>query len=373
MSTDDAVFEFNECPIRVRVVAGAPWFRGRDVATALGYARPQNALLDHVNVCDKLVYAHNYDDTNSKVDGPETGPSDYTCGGNENDGRGRYNAPVYINISGVNALVLGSKLAAARAFKHWVTSDVLPAIQRTGKYHQSTDDRGREDHSDAVDPASATNPIDLRAENEKLRVQLAVERATAELRAEVATLRAKPTGVNDPIAIARAVDAFELVSTSASFGAIDKIFFHDRLKNSLAGASTCALLAVDTTPGAAPKTTDRLLVPLSDSVLKVTGRAFARPDYVPLGKLVAAGYRARHGDVAPPKVERFIDGGTRMVNAYGGDDVAWVEDVVRGYYAAPRAIGPSSSRKRGATTTGPPAKRASTTSQVAITCYTRAT
>jgi prophage antirepressor-like protein len=77
MSTDDVVFEFNECPIRVRVVAGEPWFRGRDVATALGYARPQNALLDHVNVCDKLVYAHNYDDTNSKVDGPETGPSDY--------------------------------------------------------------------------------------------------------------------------------------------------------------------------------------------------------------------------------------------------------------------------------------------------------
>jgi prophage antirepressor-like protein len=36
MTTDDVIFEFNEWPIRVRVVAGAPWFRGNDVAAALG-------------------------------------------------------------------------------------------------------------------------------------------------------------------------------------------------------------------------------------------------------------------------------------------------------------------------------------------------
>jgi prophage antirepressor-like protein len=339
MSTDDAVFEFNECPIRVRVVAGEPWFRGNDVAAALGYKRADVAIYKNVDARDKRALSalsvaniemrsaysnprkgeglekDNIDVANIEMRSAYSNPRKGV--GLEKDNidvafARNTAATIYINLSGVNALVFGSKLAAARAFKHWVTSDVLPAIQRTGEYRQSTDDRGREDHSDAVDPASATNPIDLRAENEKLRVQLAVERATAELRAEVATLRAKPTGVNDPIAIARAVDAFELVSTSASFSAIDKIFFHDRLKNSLAGASTCALLAVDTTPGAAPKTTDRLLVPLSDSVLKVTGRAFARPDYVPLGKLVAAGYRARHGDVAPPKVERFIAHGERV-------------------------------------------------------------
>jgi prophage antirepressor-like protein len=241
-----------------------------DVAAALGYKRADVAIYKNVDARDKRTLSalsvaniemrSAYSNPRKGV-GLEKDNIDVAFARNTA-------ATIYINLSGVNALVFGSKLAAARAFKHWVTSDVLPAIQRTGEYRQSTDDRGREDHSDAVDPASATNPIDLRAENEKLRVQLAVERATAELRAEVATLRAKPTGVNDPVEVARVyadvTKTYAMVATSDCFSAIDKIFFHDRLKNSLAGASTCALLAVDTTPGAAPKTTDRLLVPLSE-------------------------------------------------------------------------------------------------------------
>jgi prophage antirepressor-like protein len=49
MTTDEAVFEFNEYPIRVRVVKGEPWFRENDVAAALGYAAPKAAIRDNVD------------------------------------------------------------------------------------------------------------------------------------------------------------------------------------------------------------------------------------------------------------------------------------------------------------------------------------
>ena len=53
------------------------------------------------------------------------------------DSLGRGKPPIYINESGVYALVFGSKLPTARAFKRWVTHEVLPAIRKTGSYHAS--------------------------------------------------------------------------------------------------------------------------------------------------------------------------------------------------------------------------------------------
>lgn len=89
---------------------GETFFVGKDVAVALGYAKPQNALATHVDDEDK---------TTTLIQG--TG-SNYKTN------------VVVINESGLYALVLSSKLPQAKAFKRWVTSEVLPAIRRKGRY-----------------------------------------------------------------------------------------------------------------------------------------------------------------------------------------------------------------------------------------------
>ena len=87
---------------------GETFFVGKDVAKALGYAKPHNALATHVDKEDK-----------------STAPIQGTA----------YETRVtIINESGLYALVLSSKLEQARVFKRWVTSEVLPAIRRTGRY-----------------------------------------------------------------------------------------------------------------------------------------------------------------------------------------------------------------------------------------------
>ncbi len=95
--------------VRTVVVDGEPWFVGKDVAEALGYSNSRKALLDHVDNEDKGV-------TNCD-----------TLGGNQN--------LTIINESGVYALIFGSKLPNAKKFKHWVTSEVLPSIRKTGSYN----------------------------------------------------------------------------------------------------------------------------------------------------------------------------------------------------------------------------------------------
>ena len=87
---------------------GEPWLAGKDVAAALGYSNPRKAIADHVDEEDKGV-------TNC-----------YTLGGNQN--------MTIINESGLYSLILSSKLPTAKKFKHWVTSEVLPSIRKTGGY-----------------------------------------------------------------------------------------------------------------------------------------------------------------------------------------------------------------------------------------------
>ena len=102
--------EFGE--IRVTEINGEPWFVGKDVTEKLGYQNCSEALADHVDGEDKL---------NSK-----------TLSSFELDlgQRGGW----LINESGVYSLILSSKLPSAKKFKHWVTSEVLPAIRKTGSY-----------------------------------------------------------------------------------------------------------------------------------------------------------------------------------------------------------------------------------------------
>ncbi len=101
--------EFGE--IRTVVIDGEPWFVGKDVARALGYGEGKslnNAVANHVDEEDKGV----------------TGMM---------TPRGKQNF-IVINESGMYALIFGSRLESAKRFKHWVTSEVLPAIRKTGRY-----------------------------------------------------------------------------------------------------------------------------------------------------------------------------------------------------------------------------------------------
>ena len=98
--------EFGE--IRTVTIDGEPWFVGKDVAESLGYADPNKAIAMHVDEEDKLN-----DKTASSL-----------------GQRGGW----LINESGLYSLILSSKLKSAKRFKHWVTSEVLPSIRKTGQY-----------------------------------------------------------------------------------------------------------------------------------------------------------------------------------------------------------------------------------------------
>ena len=95
--------------IRTTIIDGEPWFVGLDIATALGYKKARSAIATHVDEDDAL-----------KQGGVDT--------------LGRPNEMTFINESGLYALIFGSKLPSAKQFKRWVTSEVLPQINRTGGY-----------------------------------------------------------------------------------------------------------------------------------------------------------------------------------------------------------------------------------------------
>lgn len=102
------VFENNEFgTVRTVEVDREPFFVGKDVAEILGYSNPQKAIRDHVDEEDKTLN------------------ESFTVNGT---------MAVLINESGLYSLVLSSKLPTAKKFKRWVTSEVLPAIRKTGGY-----------------------------------------------------------------------------------------------------------------------------------------------------------------------------------------------------------------------------------------------
>ena len=100
--------EFGE--IRVMLIDDDPWFVGKDIAVALGYAKPENALSAHVDEQDK---------TTTLIQG---------------DGSNYKSKTTIINESGLYSLIFSSKLESAQRFKHWVTHEVLPSIRKHGMY-----------------------------------------------------------------------------------------------------------------------------------------------------------------------------------------------------------------------------------------------
>lgn len=108
------IFENKEFgSIRTVEVDGQPYFIGKDVAEALGYAKARNAIAAHVSQEDKK---------DALIQGD--------LGGTQ--------AMTIINESGLYSLILSSKLESAKRFKHWVTSEVLPSIRKHGAYMTDT-------------------------------------------------------------------------------------------------------------------------------------------------------------------------------------------------------------------------------------------
>ena len=103
-------FQFEAHAVRVQVdELGQPWFNAADVCDALEMGNPSQAIKSHVDADDlqKLEVIDNL---------------------------GRTQRANHVNESGLYALILGSTKDAAKRFKRWVTSEVLPTIRKTGAY-----------------------------------------------------------------------------------------------------------------------------------------------------------------------------------------------------------------------------------------------
>ena len=122
MSIIEKVFKYEVTELPVIKYEDEIWFKAAVVATILKYTNQRKAIRDHVDPEDKRKLSELISKRNEsfrlKTD-PLKG----------NDGNS-----LYLSESGLYSLVLHSKLESAKEFKRWVTSQVLPSIQKTGRY-----------------------------------------------------------------------------------------------------------------------------------------------------------------------------------------------------------------------------------------------
>lgn len=141
-NTEMKTFFFGNEEVRALVINDVPWFVGKDVAEILGYSNTRDALKKHVDEEDKTSVVIR-------------------------DGGSNYKSKTtLINESGLYSLVMSSKLPTAKTFKHWVTSEVLPAIRKTGGYLL-----GEEQMNEDELVLTAMQVLQRKVENLKLKVQ----------------------------------------------------------------------------------------------------------------------------------------------------------------------------------------------------------
>ena len=100
------------------VINNEPWFVGKDVASVLGYAKPLNAVAMHVEIEDSLKQGLL-------------------------DSKGKTQQTIFINESGLYALILSSKLPQAKEFKRWVASEVLGHSQTAKAIREHVDEKDK--------------------------------------------------------------------------------------------------------------------------------------------------------------------------------------------------------------------------------------
>ena len=101
------------------VINNKPWFVGKDVANVLGYVSPHRAVFDHVDEDDKTSVLIQHSGSNYK------------------------SKTIFINESGLYALILSSKLPQAKNFKRWVASEVLGYSQTAKAIREHVDEKDK--------------------------------------------------------------------------------------------------------------------------------------------------------------------------------------------------------------------------------------
>jgi len=114
--TQIQTFQNSSFKVQCVCVSGEPWFRGRDVATVLGYTNSRKAIIDHVDEDDK-----------KNLEELQGGNETLRLDSNEKN-------TIFLNEPGLYSLMMRSKKPEAKTFKKWVCSEVLPAIRKKGTY-----------------------------------------------------------------------------------------------------------------------------------------------------------------------------------------------------------------------------------------------
>ena len=122
MSIIEKAFKYGETELSVIKFEDDIWFRGKDLAKALGYSIPRKAIREHVDLEDR-----------SSLECLTKGGLKRTPLKNEQK------SAIFVNESGLYSLILQSKLESAKVFKRWVTKNVLPSIRKTGRYDYCID------------------------------------------------------------------------------------------------------------------------------------------------------------------------------------------------------------------------------------------
>lgn len=162
--------------IRTVTIDNEPWFVGKDVTEALGYGKGKslnNAINNHVDTEDKGVTEM------------------MTPGGKQK--------MTTINESGLYALIFGSKLESAKRFKHWVTSEVLPTLRKTGSYEMPKKKQSNERLASVNNAVKILTPM-LQAAGCNSKIQLLTAKSLYE-----------KAGVNLPIMIEADQQYFDTV------------------------------------------------------------------------------------------------------------------------------------------------------------------
>ena len=119
----ERVFHYEATELSVIKFKDELWFKAKQVALLLGYLDPGRSIRQNVDPEDRILL--------EKLIGKGGGGGDDSPSPLVSSFQG---STLYLNESGLYSFIFGSKLESAKAFKRWVTKDVLPSIRKTGRY-----------------------------------------------------------------------------------------------------------------------------------------------------------------------------------------------------------------------------------------------
>jgi prophage antirepressor-like protein len=241
-------FQYGAHTFAVRLdPSGEPWFLGVPTAELLGYANPRQAI-GRLEPDEKGVYS---------VDSP---------GGKQET--------LFVNEAGLYSLILRSKKAEAKAFKRWITHEVLPTLRRSGRYEAPTL------HPPRIDQRHS----------------------------ELDYLRAH----------------HDFLANLGMLDDRDKLMLADCARNLL--ETPTALLST------APEAQGWFVAERVRALGYLLNRKQEAAFVGPIAKKVAAQYRTRYGE-EPPKRARYVDGSLRYVNYYPAKESAWMDAMIQAFLA----------------------------------------